>query len=249
MFSDDISDILPASDAFRSGTLEMSSSLSDLSGAAVSTPAIGLTASVMMLLCVVLIVISLSDFIKMLPLLLDSYTRKSSGLGLEHNLPTSRERNLAAFVLLLPFCLLADRFRFFTPRILVDNIPSEFMAPALVVVVFAYLLLRRVMFGVVREPHHLSFDARRALRRGIYNYFILAVVLVVVTIGVMLVCGSSDESIREVCLWEIAGAFGLSLLRSVNILKDFCSAFAIFLYLCALEFLPAGAMVAAALFL
>ena len=104
-------DILPAGRAFDSGKLEMSDSLNFDALAAASPQTESIITSIFMVVFVAIVIFSLRNLIKLLPDLISCYTRKSSCLALEHNVQTSSDRNLAAFALLLPFCLTLRKVR------------------------------------------------------------------------------------------------------------------------------------------
>lgn len=248
MISDKLSEILPAAQAFKDGELQMAETVTQAVAGASGNLSIGIVTSIFMVLFVALTIFTLVDFIRMLPLLLDSYTRKNSSLNIEHNIQTSRERNLAAFTLALPFCLLANLYDFYTPGIILF-VNKEWRALVLLGVLGLYVLLRYLMSGIVRKPYHIRFDDWRAVQRGIFSYFILMVVLLGISIGIMVVFKSGDKAIRVVSYCEMGFIYLLSFFRCGNILKDYCSGFGTFLYLCALEIIPTGALVASATFL
>lgn len=247
MIQGDISGIRPASEAFREGKLEMASNLAPgTSGAAGWS--LDIFTTVVMAIFLILTIITISDFIRMLPLLVDSYSRKSSCLAIEHSVQTSGQRNFTAFIILLPFCLVADKFDLFRPNFL-SGVPHGWMAVVLIGVFILYILVKLLMANIVRKPYHISFDSWRAIQRCFFNYFILMAVVVMATAGLMSLFGAETGGVQKVCRWEIAGIYFLSFLRSGNILSDYCSGLGTILYLCALEVLPTGALVACAIWL
>ena len=117
-------------------------------------------------------------------------------------------------------------------------------------VVLAFLIFRRIMHALLPGRRlRLDSDSTRALTRGILNYFICFAILMMLSISILYMFKASDEAIRLVISVELAALWLLSAVREGQILQQKCGGFTTFLYLCGLEFLPAGALVASALIL
>lgn len=241
-------DILPAGRAFESGKLEMSDSLNFDALAAASPQTESIITSVFMVVFVAIVIFSLRNLIKLLPDLISCYTRKSSCLALEHNVQTSSDRNLAAFALLLPFCLIADRLDLYRPQWLL-SVPHGWMSLIALGVGMLYVLLRILATSIVRRPYHIQFDAWMAVKRCYLSYFILAAVLVAATAGLLSLFGVAQADIRRTAYWEMAVIYFLSFVRNGQILGEYCGGFGTILYLCALEIIPTGALIASAVLL
>jgi len=246
MIQEDIGNILPASEAFREGTLEMSDSAIQYSFVA-GSQAQQIIFSAFLVVFLVLTVVSLRDIIRLIPLLAQCLTRKSACLHMEHSVKNSYDRNFMAFVMLLPFCLAVDRFDLYRPRFL-ESIPHGWMALVALGFALLYVLVRFLMASMVGMPHRAGFDNWRAVRRTSLTYFIFFVFIAFSSIGTMTLFQVCDETVRQVVYWEMAGIYLLSFLRSAQFLRENCSVLGTFLYLCALELIPAGALVASVIF-
>lgn len=243
-----LADILPAEQAFSSGKLEMSDSLNFDALASGGAQVESIVKSAFMVVFVAIVIFSLKNLIKLLPDLISCYTRKSSCLALEHNVQTSSDRNLAAFALLLPFCLIADNFDFYRPKWLL-GVPHGWMSLIILAALMLYVLLRHLGTKIVRRPYHIQFDAWMAVRRCYLSYFILMAAIVSATVGILSLSGVSAADIRKTAYWEMAVIYFFSFIRNGQILGEYCGGFGTFLYLCALEIIPTGALVASAVLL
>lgn len=240
-------ELTPVSEAFKGSTLELPASPPAATVESI-TGSSGLITSIMMGVFVILAIVTLPDFIRILPKLADCYSRKKGCINMEYSVSSSRDRNFIAAALSIPFCIVADRLDFYCPRIL-DFIPHGWMSLALMGVLLAYITLRGLTGLIVRKPYHILFEEWRASRLAWVNYFILLVFIALITYGILLAFSIPAGTIRKVLLIETAAIYGLSFLRTADILKDNCSLLGTFLYLCALEIIPTGILVASAMFL
>lgn len=237
---------MPPSDIFIQGKLEMSAVPVQEAAQAMLWDDFLLN-RVLVVAAVLIGIAGLRDLLRLLPELLYCFSRPRASVSLEYNTSVVRMRNTAALISILPFCLLADRFRLFRPE-LWSAVPEEWSAPATVGVFLAYLLLRTVCSALIRPPR-LSGTAADAVRRSPWNYFILLTLLMLLTVGLLYIFRPSDTVVRITLYAETALFFLLSLLRSGQILASGFSGLTTILYLCGLELLPAAALAAYAVFL
>ncbi len=199
----------------------------------------------------VLLLLFLSEIIRLMPLLLECVTRVRPNLSLEHSLHQARSRNTIAILALLPFCLMADRYTLYSPRFL-EALNPGWRVPALIGVLVAWLLLRKLVELLVfaARPPRLDAEERSALHRNLFNCFVVLVALQFCSLCIArFLCSAPDSVIRLILLVETAVMFGVSLGRSGQILRAKVGGFSTFLYLCALEWIPAAALVASAVVL
>ena len=231
---------------FRQGTLEMSATpVGDLAAA----PAWGglLANQLLSVLAVVLLVIALPDFFRLLPDLLYSFDRTRGAAALEHSVSQARTRNLIALCCALPFCLIADRYALWRPA-LWQAVPAEWSAPAALAGMAAFLLVRELLWLIAR-PRRLGNEESATLHHAPYNHFILLTVLMLASVGVLTLFRADDAFIHNLLLWEAAVVWLFAILRSGQFLGSFCNVISTFLYLCALEIIPAALMVGAHMFI
>ena len=230
---------------FRSGTLEMSAS--PLSGFVPGPAWEDLPGNrILAVLAIVLLILALPDIFRIAPHLGYAFSRSHGAADLEHSLGTARTRNTVALLLLLPFCLAADRYALARPDFR-SGIPDAW-SPALTLGLFAaYLLLRRLCHLLFR-PRRLSAEQCAALQHNPANYFIPLTALMLLGSGILALFGASDALIRSVSYWEIAALMLFALFRSGQILGAHCTGFATIMYLCGLEIVPAAVLVAVIVF-
>lgn len=183
----------------------------------------------------------LSDYLRLLPQLLSCLSRFRANISLQHSVSQARTRNVVAGASVLPLCLLADRFGLFTPGF-VTGAPAGWRIPVLIGTVFAFLLLRWIPTLIVR-PRRMGLEESRAAFYAFYNYMILAVSSMVLSFILLSIFNVPDSVVRVVFLVEIALVYFIDIVRTAQIFGAKCTIISTFLYLCALEFLPAGILI------
>lgn len=204
-----------------------------------SNPAWGhdLLHSSLLILSILLIVAFLRDFfIVSVPVLrcMDTY---KYNLELEHNIQLSRTRNRAAALVFLPLWLVADRFCILNESLWYSGL-----------MLVAYLILRRIMSWIM-PLRRVGSECRNALRRILYTFSIPLCIVILLVVGVNALVGWDDAALRTVIIVIFGLNLGLVMLQEFRILNLRYHPFVSFLYLCGLEFVPASALVAAALWL
>lgn len=188
-----------------------------------------------------LFILTLRDIIRILPNLLACIDRARANVSLEHSLNIARTRNLVAWETAFIFCLLADRYSLYSPGIW-QLIPDGWKLPATVGILLTFILVRHLLF-LLLKPIRVSQEGANTIHHTAYNCFIIATAVLLATAGALSVFHCPDHAIRSVLLWETAGLYFLTLIRTGQILNYYCNTFATFLYLCALELLPAGLLI------
>lgn len=232
-------------EVFRSGTLEMSAGPLEV----LAREPLWADLTVNRILCVaavVLIVIDLLDYLRLVPHLLYTYDRSRGAETLEHSLGMARTRNVAALIHALPFCLVLDRYAIVRPAFW-SAIPDAWSAPATLGLVAAFLLVRRLCYAFFR-PRRLSGESFDALRHNLYNYLLLLVPLLLLTVAVQALFHLPDAVLKQVLTAEILAVWAFASVRSGQILGAHGSGLSTFLYLCGLELLPAALLAAVVVF-
>ena len=212
----------------------------------VSAPVASLSMSILAVLFVILMTVFLRTFIHLIPFIADSLLRARGSVALESSVRVSRDRNTVALAMLLPMLLLAYRYRLYNPDFLADTDPDVRMG--LIAAVFAgYLLLRLFMYAVLKPRRR--YEQFQIAHHATYTFFILMVILLLLTAGVMYIFNAPDSLIRLILYIETAFVYLLFLLRKAQILSLSCNHLRTFLYLCGLEILPTAALVVSAVLL
>lgn len=199
---------------------------------------------IMALLAVVCFFLIARDFIQMLPALLSTIDRAKANVSLERSLGSARLRNRIAFASILPFCIIVDRFALYSPRFF-QLVPQGFSVFLVILVLFVYWTVRHIVYVIFRSKK-IPSEISDTIHRSPYNYFIVLVVILLLTVAVMAVFSCTDSVARIILLAEIAAVYLFALVRIIQFLRYNCNVFVTFLYLCALEFIPTGMLVASA---
>lgn len=235
--------MVPVEEALRSGELLLNTEPALVEE---TVRSVSIVEPALVSLFTLLLIIFMRNFINILPYIIDSFTRTRGSSDLEGSVRVSRDRNLIAMIFIIPFILLLYFYRIYDPSFLSGM--GDNMRLLLIGAIFiAYLLLRRLLV-VIFAPRRVN-DNYAMAEKAAYTFFILAGMLVLPTFGIFYLLGVNDLTIKTVALAEISFVYLVFLLRKSQILSTFCSPLTVFLYLCALEFLPTGLYVASALLL
>ena len=229
---------------FKSGQLL----LEDTPVNEVAEPATGMPIlfTVLVLAFLLSAILFLPRFLSIAPLLFDSLFRARGSVSLENSVRASNDRRLIAAVLLIPAALLTYRYRIYDAAFLRD-LSEGWRLLAIMGVIFAFALLRLAIYNILKPRRNNDFY--RLSRRTSYTYFILLVLLALVSVGILALFGCEDDLIRKVLLIETILLYFSFLLRRAQILALSCNPLRTFLYLCALEVIPTSALVVSAILL
>ena len=205
-----------------------------------------LTGKILIVVSTLLFMLFLENFLHILPYLADSVFRARGSTALENSVRVRRDRDIVALIFLIPLFLIVYYYRLYTPDFLEQfSADAAFWLTTGVVVLFLVLRFLLTLWFAPRRRRDNYMDAYRA---G-FTFFILMMILVLPTVGLLSVFKASPTAFRWVILSEIIVLYGLYLFRRAQILSSSCSNLTTFLYLCALEFLPSGLLVASAVVL
>jgi len=230
---------------FKSGTLELTAPASPVEPVQamdwLSLPG----NRIMIAVATILTLAALKDYLLILPYILRCLTRPREHVHIQHNMSLVYIRNYVSLTLTLPFLLILDRYFIYVPSF-AGFVPAGWSVAVPLVGIGAYLLLRRLMYAVFK-PRRFTSELEEAYHFAMYNIFIALVSLMLLTLAALLPAGLPDMTVRTVLIAEIGVAFVLSLGHTMQILSLHCSALGTFLYLCALELIPAGLLLYSAL--
>ena len=231
-------------DPFQTGQLL----LPDAPPAALTGAGEGLSmyASLLVAVSVLLFLLALRSFLNVLPYLSDNILRARGSAALENSVRVSRDRNLVAAVFLIPAILLIYRYRLINAAIL-DTLTPDYRLLAIAGLFIGYLIIRYLLYRWLR-PRRRYDEYQKAFRTG-YTFFILLMMLALVSVAVCYVLHLPDSTVKMVLFVETGALFLLYLLRRGQILSLSCKPLTTFLYLCALELLPAALLVVPAMIL
>ena len=205
-----------------------------------------LTCRILVVVSVLLFMLFLQNFLHILPYLADSVFRARGSTALENSVRVKRDRDIIALILLIPMVVIVYQFKLYSPDFIQSLSPEGgFWATAGIVMLF---LLLRFLLTLWAKPRRRSDNYMYAYRAG-YTYFILMMILLLPSLGLLSVFNAGFAAVRVVLLVEIIVLYAVYLFRRVQILSGSCSTLTTFLYLCALEFLPCALLVVSAVVL
>ena len=195
---------------------------------------------------VVLAIVVMKRFLQVLPFLLDSMFRARGSSALEGSVRVSHDRNLIALVLLIPAVVAAYRFRLWDPSFL-ERFSPDARFGLVAAAIVAFLLLRYLLHLWLKPRRHA--DSWWLGYRTGHTWFILLMLLMLPTVGILDLVNVNDFTVKWFIIIELGLVYALFLFRKAQILALSCNPLLTFLYLCALEILPASMLVVSALLL
>lgn len=237
--------VLPAAEAFPGSTLLAPSEPETALARALTDWGDSPINDILIVVFTIITVLYLRRLVGILPYLVRGLWRWREVPALEASMRLSRDRSSFALVMIVPFCLVLSRYDLFPIRFLADWDPG--LRTLAFVGLFAFYALLRQFLVRVAEPRRMNYDTYRMAAISGYNYFIVLTLLLVATAGIATLAGVNELTLKKILLYEIAVVFAVFLLRRTQILSNACNQLTAFLYLCALEILPAGLLVASAL--
>ena len=207
---------------------------------------LSLAASLLVAVSVLLFLLALRSFLNVLPYLADNILRARGSAALENSVRVSRDRNLVAAVFIIPAILLIYRYRLFDIAYF-ETLSPDMRLLAVAGVFIGYLLLRYLLYRWLR-PRRRYDDYQMAYRAG-FTFFILLMMLALVTVGICYVLGLSDLTVKTFLLVEAGVMYLVYLFRRGEILSTSCNSLTTISYLCGLELLPTALLVVPAVIL
>ena len=235
--------IQPIDSAFGAGTLKLQRFPSAITAEARHTDLITDTLTT---LCVIVSIIFLKKLVNVIPSLLGCTARWKEALNLEYSMKLSRDRNIVFMTLVLPFCLLVNRYGIYSPDFIRDLSPSASLLVTAGVFI-AYIIIRegaQFFFGSKK----ISKETSNASHMAFYTFFCTATLVTLATSGILHFTNLSDTTTGNIITYELAAFYIILTVRRYQIFSNSCSLFSTLLYLCTLEILPTGILIMSALF-
>lgn len=199
--------------------------------------------NIIMVVFVAVALALLPTFFHLAPYLADAVFRARGSEALEFSVRVTRERNMFAYILLIPAVLIMSRYRLYDPSFMAQ-FEGAWHLLACAVVLGIYLLIRLIIYLILKPRRR--FEYFRLAHRAIYTFFILLMLIALPTIGLLTIVDANDVIIRSVLYGLLVVVYFVFLIRRAQILSLSCGGFTVFLYLCALEIIPTAALVVSA---
>lgn len=236
-------DIIPSvSEAFTSGTLVMPTDVVPGAASALTRWGDIPVNGWMIVLSAIFMMVDVSGLYYVLPDLSKCVTRWRWNLTADASMKFSRERDILALLAVLPVTVIASRFGMIDPEFL-GSVPQSWRTLAVLGIVVSYLILRLLAYVSMRHRARRvsNYQAAHTATRNIFIVFALVLML---TVGILWMCGADDAGIRLAGIMEASVFYVIALWQKSQILGASCNPLSTFLYLCALEFLPTGLLIA-----
>lgn len=197
------------------------------------------------LISLLIALLLLKTMVGVFPSLIACLTRWKESVNLDASVQLSRNRDITTLALVIPFCLTVTRFRLYDPHFMIGLNDNGRLAVTIGILI-GWMLLRTFLEHLLR-PRKGNPKAYGTARKAAYTYLCILTLLLMLTGGIMAFVDAAPETIKTAMLWISATIYAVLLLRKTQILISSYSFFASFLYLCALEIIPTGALVASAI--
>ena len=202
---------------------------------------------ILALISVLSVIILLKRLLNIFPSLLACIVRWKESINLEASVKHSLDRNMIAIAMIIPFCLVVYRFGLYTPKFM-TQLDEAYRLPVTIGVILTYIGLRYIM-GHMFRSRKMNPKTQKAAVSSAFTFFTILTLLLIGTGSIMNFMKIAPEVIRSAMLWVSAATYFIFIIRKTQIFASSCSIFAAFLYLCAPEIFPTGALVASALIL
>lgn len=200
---------------------------------------------ILALISILIMIMLLKRLINIFPSLVACTIRWKESLNLEASVKHSLDRDMLAAAMIIPFCLVVERFRLYDPSFMEgmnDNIHLILTTGVFLV----YFFIRTFMSKVMR-PHKMNPKTYKAASSASFTFFII-LTLVLLSVGAVMNFLNVDPSlIKNAMLWISGGIYLIFLLRKFQIFLSGSTFFTAFLYLCGLEIFPTGILMVSAI--
>lgn len=200
---------------------------------------------ILALVSIVSVIVFLDRFVNILPSLAACMVRWKESLNLEASIKSGRDRDLAAMLMFIPFCLIISSFRMYCPDFMRGMDETARLGSTSAAFV-AYILLRLAMTYILR-PRKMNPAVYKAAHKLSLNFFTMLTLILLGMAGTMSFAGICPSLTRSAMLWVSALVYILFLIRKTQIFLSSCSLFTAFSYLCGLEIIPTGAFIVSAI--
>lgn len=196
---------------------------------------------------IILAIISLRKVVRVAPSVVSSLLRWKEIINLEDSVKLSIDRNAAAVLFSVPFCMAAARYRLYSPAFTEGLAP----VPYFLTVLGVFLLYNglRALMHIAFRPKKMNVKLYKTSFKSSYTFFIMAAFVFLSTAGICAFADVPDAVIKTAGLYETGAVYLLYLFRKGQIFMKSCSFLMTILYLCTLEILPTCILVASVLWL
>ncbi len=197
---------------------------------------------ILALISTLMFITLLKRLVNIFPSIASCMTRWKENVNIEASVKNSYDRNMIALAMVIPFCLTVERFRLYDLPFM-EGMGENLRIATVFGIFAAYFLIRFLAYLMVhtRKGRKKTYDIAY---RSSFTFFIVLTLSLVTTGGILSFIGIDNGIIRSAMLWISAVIYTFFLLRKTQIFISSFSIFTSFLYLCALEIIPTGILIA-----
>lgn len=196
------------------------------------------------LISLITVIALLKRIVSVFPSLMACMIRWKENINLQLSLKMRTDRNLLAVALSIPFCLITFRFQLYCPDFM--EAMSEVARLGMTFGILASYLALRTACQYLFRIHKTPAATYETANDSAMTYFTILTLLLLATGGTLSFIGTSSEAIKTAMFWISGAMYLIFIVRKTQIFHSSCSLFVSFLYLCALEILPTGVLIASA---
>lgn len=186
---------------------------------------------------------NIRTFLNIIPSLFACALRWKEAVNLEDSVSLARMRNTVFLILLMPAVIFISYYSLLDLGFTENMVPDLRFAITLGILA-VYAGLRAILNAALR-PKNFNSKLWAVVIHSLRNYCTISALVTMVTAGVMSLLGCSQEAIKNTSLIILGVIYIGYLLRRMQIFSSGSTYFSSILYLCALEILPTGLLVAA----
>ena len=187
----------------------------------------------------------LKRLINIFPSLMACTLRWKESINLEASVKHSLDRDMLAAAMIIPFCLAVEKFGLYSPEFM-ENMSQSIHLLVSIGIFLSYCTIRMLVSKLTRAQK-INPKTYKTAGRASFTFFIILTLVLLLMGGILDFIDADPALIKSAMLCVSAFIYALFLLRKFQIFVSGCSFFTAFLYLCALEILPTGALVASAI--
>lgn len=197
--------------------------------------------SLLILASCILGIIFLPSLMECLPTMFATLFKWKELENINSSAKLSHYRTQSCLMLILPFVLIAARYGLFAPATRFAALPCVGITAA----AFAGFILLRIILGKIFHSKKMSRDSWTTAVKSPESFFCILTLLMAASSAVFQITSCPDSVARKILLWEIGALYLLCIIRKTQIFSHYRGGFSGFLYLCTLEIIPSGLLIAA----
>ncbi|MBR5834154.1 MAG: DUF4271 domain-containing protein [Bacteroidales bacterium] len=200
---------------------------------------------ILSLISLFVMMFALRTLVEVFPSLMACLIRAKESINLEASVQLSRGRNILSVCLALPFFLVVWQRELYMPSFM-DSL-DENLRFCVIIGIFLTLVLLRMMLERIMKPKTVNSKTYATACKTDRTFFSLLTLILLAMGGIMSIFSTPADVVTSAMLWVSAAIYLIYIRRKTQILTSSASFFASFLYLCALDLIPTGAVVASAI--